>query len=543
MAQSKIFPVFWGGCVAVCLLLAGVAGADTAQDVAKAQGLLQRAEANLESVDSSIGQRTSPPKGSAAKLAASRLQQAADDLKPAGHLIANLPADGQGVAAIKQRFQTAAATYTRLQKILTGQAGPPPGSGADDGSVPLKYPQDRDFAGYLTALTKLEQSTQQINQIRNNFEAVPNPLAISHADAEKAHRMAASIQDQMQSLSANLEELPANGTGVAQAKERLVLLSGDADANTVYFARVLGQITAAMNPPRQQWVADRDMMGLVLKAYGDETAYLSDADRFAELLQQRQAAEAELIKVASKYQVAMREKTEAGQAIEMMGNGVLRNFNEFDDIVTQQRETLPEQIRGHLDEASSYAQSAVDEQRPGLFTSAIPQQMEFADEKITLLEAIAPEDGRDLRAQYLDQQQTQRQQAASLEDLIIRTNTPPEDNYDGEDRQEVVDMAIDGWKMQQPDAQIITAMIPGESWQRVPKWTFHNGSATFTDYSYLRVMLLVADPDQPDRVIERGVRVRKDNLSDGKLIGIPDDDFELTTLQPSDYILRNKLGD
>ena len=541
MVQSKFVSVFWTGCVAGCLLLAHAATAGTAEDLAKAQGLLQRAEANLKSVDASIGQRTSPPKGSAAKLAASRLQQAADDLQPAGQLIGNLPADGEGVAEMKQRFQAAAETYARLQKILTGQAGPPPGSETDDGSVPLKYPQDRDFAAYLTALTRLEQGTQQINQIRANFQAVDNPLAISHADAEQAHRMAASARNQMQALSTNLESLPANGTGVAQAKERLVVLSGDVDANAVYFERVLGQITAAMNPPQQQWVADRDMMQQVLKAYGNESAYLDDAERFAELLEQREAAEAQLIKVASKYQVAMREQSEAGKAIEMMGNGVLRNFAEFDGFVTQRRETLPQEARGHLEEAAGYARQAVEEQKPGWFNGGIPQQMEFADQKITILEAIAPEVGQELRTQYEAQQQTLREQAASLEDLIIRTNTPPADNYGGEDRPAVIDMAVSGWKVQQPDAEIVASMIPGESWQRVPKWTFHNGSATFTDYSYLRVMLLVADPDQPDRVIERGVRVRRDNLSDGKLIGIPDDDFEQTPLQPSDYILRDKL--
>ena len=47
-------------------------------------GVAQRAEQNLQLVESSIGHLKSPPKGSAAKLAKMRLDQAFGDLEPAG---------------------------------------------------------------------------------------------------------------------------------------------------------------------------------------------------------------------------------------------------------------------------------------------------------------------------------------------------------------------------------------------------------------------------------------------------------------------------
>ena len=50
--------------------------ADTAADISKIEGLLRRAESNLKSVESSLTGRKTPPKGSAGKLVARRLEAA-----------------------------------------------------------------------------------------------------------------------------------------------------------------------------------------------------------------------------------------------------------------------------------------------------------------------------------------------------------------------------------------------------------------------------------------------------------------------------------
>ncbi|MEM7515775.1 MAG: hypothetical protein AAF368_02470, partial [Planctomycetota bacterium] len=82
------------------LLLALSLGASAAEasafDVGSANSHLDRAEKNLQLVDGTIGQRTSPPKGSAGKLARMRLDQADADLKPAGDFLAKLT-EGAGV--------------------------------------------------------------------------------------------------------------------------------------------------------------------------------------------------------------------------------------------------------------------------------------------------------------------------------------------------------------------------------------------------------------------------------------------------------------
>ena len=60
--------------VALSVVLIFLATATAFADVQKVQGLLRRAEANLQSVESSLAGRSSPPKGSAGKLIAQRLK-------------------------------------------------------------------------------------------------------------------------------------------------------------------------------------------------------------------------------------------------------------------------------------------------------------------------------------------------------------------------------------------------------------------------------------------------------------------------------------
>ena len=79
---------------------------------------LKRAEANLQLGEGSIGHLKSPPKGSAAKLAKMRLEQALADLEPAGKLLAQLPA-GAASAEAKKRYETAVKQFNKLRGILT----------------------------------------------------------------------------------------------------------------------------------------------------------------------------------------------------------------------------------------------------------------------------------------------------------------------------------------------------------------------------------------------------------------------------------------
>jgi hypothetical protein len=95
--------------LALALALALLAPSSVATaDVAQVNSLLKRAEANLELVDGTVGHLTSPPKGSAGKLAAMRLGQALGDLEAAEKALA-ATTGGDGLAETTARCQAARA--------------------------------------------------------------------------------------------------------------------------------------------------------------------------------------------------------------------------------------------------------------------------------------------------------------------------------------------------------------------------------------------------------------------------------------------------
>ena len=106
------------------LLLTVTAMAES-PEVAQANGHLKRAEANLKLVNDAIGHLTQPPKGSAARLAKMRLDQAFGDLKPAGELLSKLK-QGDGLADASKRYNDDIQLYEKLRGILTGGPSPEP---------------------------------------------------------------------------------------------------------------------------------------------------------------------------------------------------------------------------------------------------------------------------------------------------------------------------------------------------------------------------------------------------------------------------------
>ena len=202
------------------LVIAGSARADTAADIQKINGLLRRSQANLDSVNSSIGHLTSPPKGSAAKLAKSRMDQAYTDLEAAGKLVKALPNDGEGVSEVVTNYNNAVELYSKLQKILTGNSADEPPE-KQDGEVKLGYPHADNFKNALfTYANKVEAPANQLTQMHAEMVAVADQLSINHRTTNQAMAMIAEARRQAGFVNEALAKIPANGEGVAAAKQK-----------------------------------------------------------------------------------------------------------------------------------------------------------------------------------------------------------------------------------------------------------------------------------------------------------------------------------
>jgi len=72
-------------------------------------------------------------------------------------------------------------------------------------------------------------------------------------------------------------------------------------------------------------------------------------------------------------------------------------------------------------------------------------------------------------------------------------------------------VAIDAWKHQEKDFELLAVRIPATAWARETKWTYSNGTWYFVGCSRLQVRLIVADKSDPKRAIDRPVTIWMDH--------------------------------
>lgn len=525
-------------CMAICLSLTpALALADTAADIAKIEGLLRRAEANLNSVQSSLAGREKPPTGSSGKLLAQRLNQAYGDLEPAGKLVTGLPAGEAGVAEIAKRYNTAATLYAELAAFMNGgKADPKPE--AKDGEVKLGYPHADNFKNtQFTFRNKVEAPMNQLVELHAKLKPVKDQMLINHrttaqalATIKEARRQAGFVKD-------GLAKIPANGQGVAAAKENLANALESIQGSEDYFKPLHAEIMAMIDPAKfPKFDEDRKRLRGLSSDYSADWVFTSDRARAAELFNQRKAAQDELVRIATTYQRHMQQKTDMGTTIEQVGNGTLKSFAEFDANIEESKESLPKSIREDLAESQKMGNEAVAEQKPMWFTGGIPQRMGWAEDKLKLLKVIDKENGPAVDKEVAATKAKLAKQADALKALIIKENRVSPDNYAGADRDAVIKVAKSGWAVQQKDAKILKVVIPSEAWARETKWTYSNGTWYFSDRSRLQVQLIVADHENPKQAINRPVNIIKDHEKGDTMIGVPMRSFD-EALQPREYYL------
>ena len=532
------------------LLLPALALAEPSADVQKINGLLSRAEVNLQNVQQNLAGRSAPPKGSAGKLLAQRLQQAYGDLEPAGQLVTGLDANAEGAAEATQRYQTASELYTQLATIMNGGQAPEAPAEAEPGTVKLGYPHADQFKNTLFTLRGVEADVDALVKLHAELMPVADQLTVNYRKTAAALEEITEARRQAGFVDDGLAQIPANGEGVAQAHERLAEVRKALDGAEAYFKPLNDQLTTIVDPAQYpKYQQDVQRLDAIKRDYGADYVFVNDRPRAAELYQQRQASYQEVVRIAQTYQRPLQQQPEWIGSLEAAGNGAIANFKKFDASIEQQKQTLPSEIQKHLKAADDYANEAVQAQKPQWFTGGIPQEMEFADDKITLLEAIDPEAGKTARQNYADLQASLEQRADSLKELIIQENKPPADNFQGPDRQKAIDTAIDAWTHQEEDFEVLGASIPAEAWERQEKHYFSgsvsgggnvSGEWSKQDRSHIQVQLLIAVKDKPELAKIIPVNVYKDHMKGETMIGTPlfAGDEEL---QPRFFLLRNKI--
>ncbi len=555
LRRSLSLIILW---VAAGLSLApGALGAPS--DLATVSAHLKRAESNLQLVDSSIGHLKSPPKGSAAKLAQMRLGQAFGDLEPAGKILSAL--SGQGVPEAKTRYDAAVVRYERLGEILTGKPQPSPeptpepdpkpaedpaaggeAPPAKPATVRLGYPHADNLKNALFTVRRVEGDAGGLATLRQELSAVTDQLAVPHGRVFQAVATIAETRRQAGFAQDGLAKVPANGEGVAEAKERLAAARATVDSADAYFRPLHEQLAALIDPARYpEFHADLKRLTELARPYSNPAYSLREArTEAAEALAQGEAAKAECIRVARVYERLMQQQTDQGKRIEVAGNNFLSSYQGFLAAAAEAQANLPGEIRKDLAEADRMASDAVTNQKPLWFAGGIPQQMGFVDDKFALYAALDPAGAAALASEVDALKASLSERADSLRELIIRENPLPADLYAGADRESVVAKALEIWKAQEADAQVLAVRIPSEAWSRETKWSYSNGTWYFIDKSKLQVRLIVADANDAELAIDRPINIRMDHQQGDTLSGFPMRSAD-EVLEPSEYVLRSRL--
>ncbi|MEM9751802.1 MAG: hypothetical protein AAF916_00285 [Planctomycetota bacterium] len=522
------------------LAYAGPAFADAAANIDQANGLLRRAESNLQSVQQNLAGRDAPPKGSAGKLLNQRLLQAKGDIEPAGQLLADVPDDADGASEAKQRHAAAVTLYNELNTFMTGGAAPPTGA-AESGGVKLNYQQEETLKNARFHLREVQGNVAALMPMLEQFRAVEDQLTVPHADVSSAIATINNAKRKAGFVADNLKQLPEDGTGVANVANDLNTANAQVSVAADYFAPLHAKLQTLINPANYpELEPDIKRLRELSAMYARPEILQTDMPQAIAVLNQARPAHEEVVRTAQKYRDFLKQTTPDTQRLEGVGNGFFNTWQRFLNASQERAGVLPGEIRSLMTEINQIADEAVENQKPAFFTGGIPQQMGFAEERLALLETLQPDAAAPLRAELTQLQFDLADKAKSLEALIIQTNPLPSDNYAGPDRDAVIERAVDAWTHQQSDFEVLTVRIPRENWKRRTMWEWFNGASHYVDKSRLQVQLILADPANPDQAIIQPINMIRDHQDGDSVIGTPMRSGDEEVL-PHGRLLRSKI--
>ena len=523
--------------------------------LSQAKNAIKNAAADLKAARSSAGTADNPAKGSRIRLTKMRLSSASQRLGQAKEILGKLPADDDDVKPVQQDCDTVAKGIEEVTAIIN-----PP---ADTKKDEAKAEDDEDKADTAPA-EQAEQAPKldykQEDLLKNarwylretNGYADKAAAVVARMDADQGpkpvHR---EVRDALELTNTGkqkydlamgyIDQLPEGhpqvkpvADEIKQAGDKLgAIASRLTAANTV-----LAKLTDMANYPNYD--KDFTLLQDLGRRYTQFDITVQQPEKLASIIKEDPQVMSELQRIAKTYIPLVEQKTPEGERIEKLFNHFMATRTKFATDLTAYKEQLPERFEADLKEATDLANEGVEKQNAMYFgpESGIEQRFGWAEKKLLVLRAFGEEEAKPYDQRMAEIREQIKQQAKTLEAQIIAANTLPSDNYAGEDRNAVIAMAIDGWKVQQPDAEILTARIPSQAWSRETRWEWFNGSFYKVDKSTLQVQLLVKYDDK--LAVKRPLNVRMDHLKGDTMIAVPLDSID-DELIPQRYILLEKV--
>jgi hypothetical protein len=568
------FLLAWGIAIFVVLPAAAL-DANEQQLLASVQSSLNQSMENYNLALQTAGPGTAPPKGSKKRLTQLRLDQAKANLPDVAAKLEQLPDDDENVSAAQASYDELKTATQALQNRIDGKSATAPtaeseakqedkeqSKQAEDSessigeqpkaesdpdpepaaptTVRLSYPQEKPFRDARFHLGTVEGHANSLTEMHAKLIDVEDYTTIDHRTVAQAMTWLEDGITKAGYVKKNLDVLPANGEGVAELTERYNASVEVLQGAQEFFPPLHQKLSTLVSPSSfPSFEADMRKLAELSRMFREPMELENDPARAAETVQQAKAAYQEAQKLYEPYQILVTQNTAMGERALGTATHFANNYKAYAAKAQEIKTTQPAEIEKYLAEAQSYADQAVADQKPGFFNGGIPQLYEFIENEMKLYRLLAAEDAKAMDKTIESTKQKIADQAKSLEQQIIAENKPPQQNYQGDDTQQLIDIATKSWKEIQPDAEVLGAAVVSSEWTRNTRWRFSGDTATKYDTSKLQVQLIVADQD-PRLAVIRPINLVKNHLQNDRIIPYPMDAIG-EELPPHRYMLREKL--
>lgn len=532
------------------------------QTLESAKGKLRRVTANVKLANSTAGSGSGPLTGSRAKLTKVRLGNSPTELDQVRDLVKGLPESNPAVKSFQSSLSQLQNSIDTIQARIDGkpiptqsspmgdsgnegQAGPPESAGVDgkmaEANTKLDYQQQEALKRADFNLRQVEGAVSTLGALTQSLRAIKDQTKVPYRQVAGGVSTLNDAQRKFGWVIDSSKALPRSGEGVAKLLSRIKQAETELKLAADYLLPLNQTLTKMVDPssyPELQ--ADTKRIQEISRMFSNKMILLSNRSLAAETVKQAKPALDEANRLADKYAALVQQQSAQGKAIDRQIQYLIKKQDEFLEFGQQQAAALPAEIGKHLERARSLADRAVENQKPLFFTGGIPQEFGFAEEKQSLLEVLDAKAAQTVAKQIKALRSELAVAQKKLSRKIIDENQLPADRYRGADRDKAIDVAVDAWKYQEKEFEVLASPIPSESWARETMWQYSNGTWYFVDRSKLQVRLIVADKEDPKLGVIRPVTVIKDHQKGDSLIGVPLWNIK-DELPPSSYLLRSKL--
>lgn len=539
----------------------------------QAQTALKNAGADLDAARSSAGTAANPAKGSRVKLTKMRLDSARQRLDQAAEALGGLPAEDEAVVAAQARYNEVLAGVEQVEAIINPPAAPEPAPEAPSDkaekdkpapSEPAKAedakeegPAPEPAAPAQPAPAKLHYTQEKLVKDANWYVRETNSYAdkaakvVAALDAEGPKPVHSEVRQALEAVKTGLtkhalavgyiEQLPADhpqvkptADAVKQAGDRIGALGSRLEAADAE----LDKLTNMVHYPNYQ--QDYALLGDFARRYYDFNMAMQQPEALAHVIKEDGQVMSEVQRIAKTYLPLVEQRTAEGDKLESLFNHFQQKRNQFAAQLIEYKKNLPAAFESDIQEGLSLAQQGVNEQKPMFFgkDSGIEQRFGWAEQKLLVFKAFGEEEAKPYVDRLAEARKQVNQMAKALEGKIIQENTLPPNRYQGADRAELVELAKEAWAKQQPDAEVLTACIPSQAWERSTRWEWFSGAFHKVDKSHVQVQLIVKHDDK--LAVIRPVNLYKNHLKGDSINAWPMDAVE-DELIPQRYLLLEKV--